>query len=65
MILDLTQPLSDELRATLSEVVSDMSSEIANTDNPGFRRDLEARRERLRSLLALLEDSKSARSSTS
>jgi hypothetical protein len=60
MILDLAQPLGDELRATLSEVVRDMSSEIADTDNPGFRRDLEARRDRLRSLLALLEDPQGA-----
>ena len=58
MILELEQPLAEELRDTLSQVISDMSSEIANTDNPGFRRDLGARRDRLRSVLARLDDSK-------
>ncbi len=31
-----------------------MSSEIADTDNPAFRRELAARRERLRSIMGAL-----------
>jgi len=50
MILDLSQSLAEELRATLEEVIGDMSSEIAGTDNPGYRRGLEARRQRLKAI---------------
>lgn len=60
MILELSDPLAEELKATIEQVVSDMSSEIADTDNPGFRRDLEARRQRLRSIQALLADVKTS-----
>ena len=55
MNLALTEPLAQELRVTLSEVISDMSSEIADTDNPEFRRNLDARRERLRAIRAELD----------
>jgi len=57
MILTLSDPLTDELRETLGSVVGEMSSEIADTDNPGFRRVLEARRERLHAILSQLEGS--------
>jgi hypothetical protein len=55
MILDLSQELAEELHVTLDQVISDMSGEIADTDNPAFRRDLEARRERLRSVRSQLD----------
>jgi hypothetical protein len=55
MILDLSQELAQELRETLEQVISDMSSEIADTDNPAFRRDLQARRERLKSVRSQLD----------
>ena len=34
MDLALSEPLTEELRDTLGEVISDMSREIAGTDNP-------------------------------
>ena len=47
--------LSDEdarlLRDLLEQVISDMSPEIADTDNPAFRRELISRRVALRRLL--------------
>ena len=54
MTLELTEELEEELRDTLGEVVREMSSEIADTDNAAYRRKLEARRERLRSIIGLL-----------
>jgi hypothetical protein len=54
MILDLSDELAEELRDTLGQVVGDMSSEIADTDNPAYRRGLEARREKLRSVISQL-----------
>ena len=57
MMVELSDELSEELRDTLANVISDMSSEIADTDNPGFRRVLEARRERLHAILSQLEGS--------
>lgn len=56
MKLELEQSQAEELRATLDEVIGDMSSEIADTDNPAYRRGLEARRERLRSIRSQLSD---------
>lgn len=58
MILELSESLAEELRDTLREVLGDMSSEIANTDNPTYREILETRRERLRSIHAQLDGSK-------
>lgn len=55
MILDLSQEVAEELRVTLEQVIGDLSSEIAGTDNPGYRRELEAGRERLRSVHSQLE----------
>ena len=54
MILDLPSSLADELRDALEQMIGDMSSEIAGTDNPQYRRALEARRDRLRSVHAQL-----------
>ena len=58
MTLDLSDTLAEELHGTLGEVLREMSSEIADTDNPNYRGLLVARRERLREILAQLEDSK-------
>ena len=55
MILDLSQEIAEELRVTLEQVIGDLSSEIADTDNPAFHRELDARRERLRSVHSQLE----------
>ncbi len=54
MKLDLSEPLADELRSTLEAVLGDMSSEIAGTDNPTYRRELLNRRERLAAIYSQL-----------
>ncbi|MGO9027183.1 MAG: hypothetical protein ACLQOZ_00935 [Acidimicrobiales bacterium] len=54
MMVELPDELAEELRSTLDTLIADMSSEIADTDNPAYRRELEARRERLRSTVELL-----------
>jgi hypothetical protein len=58
MKLDLSDTLAEELHDTLGEVLGEMSSEIADTDNPIYRGVLEARRERLRAIRSQLENSK-------
>ncbi len=55
MLLDLSREIAEELRVTLEQVIGDSSSEIAGTDNPAYRRELEARRERLRSVHSQLK----------
>lgn len=55
MIVDLPQELAEELRVTLEQVISDMSSEIADTDNATYRKGLQARRERLRTVYSQLD----------
>jgi len=57
MILDLSQSQAEELRSCLEGVIGDMSGEIADTDNPGYRRKLEARREALKSIQSQLDGS--------
>ena len=47
MDLRLDEGDATELRQLLSEALSDLSSEIAATDNPEFQRSLRSRRERL------------------
>ena len=51
--------LNAEQRTTLIEVlesyVSDLRMEIADTDNPGYRRELRAERELLESVVAKLD----------
>jgi len=42
------------LREVLHSVVQDLSPEIADTDNPIYRRDLKGRRDRLRAVLERL-----------
>lgn len=55
MILELSGSLVEELHDTIGEVVADMSSEIAATDNPTYRKRLRDRRERLRGVLTQLD----------
>jgi len=42
------------LREVLYSVIQDLSPEIADTDNPVYRRDLKSRRDRLRAMLERL-----------
>jgi hypothetical protein len=49
--LELTDDDVQLLREVLTAEVSDLSPEIADTDNPSYRRELRARRDRLRALL--------------
>ena len=55
MILELSDPLVEQLHDTLEEVVTDMSSEITATDNPMYRQGLRDRREKLRDVLSQLD----------
>ena len=50
MILNLSESQAEELRQTLEGVLGDMSSEIADTDNPSYRLTLKERRDHLRSV---------------
>jgi hypothetical protein len=49
--LELTDDDVQLRREVLTAEVSDLSPEIADTDNPSYRRELRARRDRLRALL--------------
>ena len=55
MLLELSAPCADELRTTLDRVVSDMSTELANTDNASYRRLLRERRDRIEDIRSQLE----------
>jgi len=50
MELTLTDTEATELRDLLDGSLGDLSSEIADTDNPSFRLALKDRRDRLRSV---------------
>jgi hypothetical protein len=54
MQLDLSDDDAELLREVLDSAVSNLSPEIVHTDNPGYRRMLKARRDRLRGMLNLL-----------
>ena len=49
-MLALTNDEASELGQLLDAAISDLSMEIANTDNPAFKASLRARREALRSV---------------
>jgi hypothetical protein len=51
MKLELSDDDARLLHEVLDTVVSDLSPEIADTDNPQFRRGLEQRRDRLKAIL--------------
>lgn len=55
MDVTLSEPLVEELRALLDGALGDLSSEIADTDNPEFRVDLRVRRGRLQDIRGLLD----------
>ena len=48
MTLELTDGESETLGALLDDVLGDMSTEIAHTDNPSYRAELSRRRDALR-----------------
>jgi hypothetical protein len=54
MLVEFSDDQAEELQTTLDVVISDMSSEIADTDNPFYRRGLKDRRDRLRAIVALV-----------
>jgi hypothetical protein len=55
MQIELDDAQARLLKDVLTAYVSDMSPEIADTDNPAYRRDLETKREHLRAILAALD----------
>jgi hypothetical protein len=52
--LELAPEEVEVVRDVLSSAISDLSPEIADTDNPEYRRELQARRELLRAVVARL-----------
>ena len=54
MELTLTESEADALRDLLDESLGYLSTEIADTDNPGYRLGLKERRTRLQAVLAQL-----------
>jgi hypothetical protein len=57
MQLDMTSEQAADLLDTLDSTVRELSHEIADTDNPRYRSELSARRDRLGSLLEELRSS--------
>jgi hypothetical protein len=55
MELTMTDAEAAELRDLLDGALGDLSSEIADTDNPGYRLALKGRRTRLQTVRAGLE----------
>jgi len=55
MMIELTDAQRAELRELLRGSLSDLSSEIADTDNPGYRSGLRDRRDVLQSVLTVLD----------
>jgi len=55
MELTVTGPEANELRDLLDGSLGDLSSEIADTDNPSYRLALKERRTRLQAVRAQLE----------
>ena len=56
MELTLTDEEATELRDLLDGSLGDLSSEIADTDNPGYRLTLKERRTHLQAVRARLEE---------
>jgi len=57
MNIELTESQRTELQELLRGSLADLSSEIADTDNPSFRNGLRDRREVLESVLSQLDGS--------
>ncbi len=55
MLIELTEAQRTALQELLRTSLADLSSEIADTDNPGYRSGLRERREALQSVLSLLD----------
>jgi hypothetical protein len=55
MQLELTDEAADDLKDVLDSTISDLSPEIAGTDNYEYRELLKAKRERLQALRAQLD----------
>jgi hypothetical protein len=55
MQLDLTDEAADDMRHVLDSAISDLSPEIADTDNFEYREELKAKRARLQALRAQLD----------
>ena len=53
--LELSAEQADLLGDVLDSTIRDLSPEIADTDNPSYRRELKERREQLRAIRGLLE----------
>lgn len=51
MNIDLSDADAELLAEILSRTISDLSPEIADTDNPIYRKELKERRDRMRDLL--------------
>jgi hypothetical protein len=56
MHVTLTEDEAIELRDLLDGSLGDLSTEIADTDNPGYRVGLKSRRAHLQAVRAQLED---------
>jgi len=57
MNIELTESQRTELQELLRGSLADLSSEIADTDNPSYRNGLRDRREALESVLSQLDGS--------
>ena len=57
MNIELTESQRTELQELLRGSLADLSSEIADTDNPSYRNGLRERREVLESVLSQLDGS--------
>jgi len=55
MHVELTDRQATDLRDLLHETLGDLSSEIAATDNPGYREGLRTKRESLESVFSQLQ----------
>jgi len=55
MLLELNDDEALALRDAVSSTVSDLSPEIADTDNPRYRRELKARRDLLSAVVRQLD----------
>ena len=56
MLIELTEVQCAELQRLLESTLSDLSSEIADTDDPGYREGLRDRRTILESVLFQLDN---------
>lgn len=52
--LDLTPEEADELRSTIAAALSELTGEVADTDNAEYRRGLRHRRDLLNEIVAKL-----------